>query len=358
MDSKPTNLDFALIGHLDSWGKALKYVNALRDIKGMTPISLDTVKDIYSYIPPRDLFNIEIKSRSGELRRGVYIETFISPDELDGAHLHSNIKKVKEACEFAASLNVPIVSLGGFTSIILENSKTDMSRIKNTFFTTGNTLTAAFIADTIERICVQRNIRLSDCRMLIVGATGDIGSACVRYFSGKIKELLICGRRPAPLQKLAEEFSWQQPVEWSVKINELLPFADIIVCVASSLLNDWDTSIIRSEAIICDAGYPKNIDASIGDRKNVFWGGMGIVSQGYHFAPDYKNELYSFSIPNIAHGCMMEAVVLSMENRAEAFSKGRGNITKHAMEEMLGLASKHGIDTAPFFNDSFNQGDN
>ena len=353
MDSKPACLDFALVGHQDNWDKIHRFTNSLRTRKDVPALALEDVKNVYPFIPPRELFHIEIRSANGQQRRGVYIETFISPDELDATHLRSNIKKVKEACAYAASLNIPVVSLGGFTSILLESDNTDNTRINNTFFTTGNTLTAAFIADAIEKVCMQKSMVLAACSMLIIGATGDIGTACARYFSPKLKELLICARRPVPLQKMAEQYALQLPVKWSVNINELLPQVDIIICVASSMLVDCDTKRIPAGAIICDAGYPKNIDPVVGGNHNIFWGGMGVARQGFSFTPDLRNELYSFPLPNIVHGCLVEAIILSMQNRHEAYSKGRGNITVEAMREILGYAALHGIETAPFFNASF-----
>jgi fatty aldehyde-generating acyl-ACP reductase len=62
--------------------------------------------------------------------------------------------------------------------------------------------------------------------------------------------------------------------------------------------------------------------------------------------------LYKFSLPNVSHGCLLESVVLAMENKLCAYSKGKGNITINAMNEVLQMAESHGIGTAPLFNGS------
>jgi predicted amino acid dehydrogenase len=50
-----------------------------------------------------------------------------------------------------------------------------------TKFTTGNTLTAAYIVKGIEKAATGKDINLQESNVLIVGATGDIGMACVQY---------------------------------------------------------------------------------------------------------------------------------------------------------------------------------
>ncbi|WP_332910524.1 hypothetical protein [Algoriphagus boritolerans] len=81
-----------------------------------------------------------------------------------------------------------VVALGGFTSIILESGGANLQAIQGTKFTTGNTLTAALIADSLVKACQKWNQPLKDSTLLIIGSTGDIGSACVRYFSNKVKK--------------------------------------------------------------------------------------------------------------------------------------------------------------------------
>ena len=354
MDHKPSSLSFAAIGHQDDWNKALQFANSVRELKELKKLSLAQVKDVYKYIPPRTMFEVTMHSTNGGSRHGVYIETFISPDELDTKHIHYNLQKVKEACLYAASLNIPIVSLGGLTSIMLETTNNSFTQINKSFFTTGNTLTAAFIIEGIKKACDFWDQPLGRSKLLIVGATGDIGSACARYFSGKTKALLLCSRQPGPLKKFAEELSQvDREIKFSTSINELLLEADIIICVASSILQQCDLSLLPSHAIICDAGYPKNLEfSSEQNQKKIFWGGMGVVGSGFSFDPDYRQAIYQFPVSNITHGCLLEAIVLSMEDRAEAFSTGRGNITANAMKEILQCASTHGITTAPLFNAS------
>lgn len=353
MDHTTPRLDFALIGHQESWDKVTLLINTMRQMEGSDLLPPDTIKEIFPFIPPRKVFDIKVNRLNGEPVYGIYIETFISPDNLGIKHLQQNLSKVKEACLCAANEGAKIVSLGGFTSIVLEASNSPLQEIKNTFFTTGNTLTAAFICEGIKKACIENKIDIHKSSLLIIGSTGDIGSACVNYFSGIANKLLLCARNVKQLQQQA--ISLQENnihCKASVDLNLLLPEADIILFVASSPVVEWKTSLIKDDVIICDAGYPKNMIQQLPPhlKKRIFCGGMGHVAAGFHFTPRYMESFYKYPCDNASHGCLLECIVLSMEKNYLAYSIGRGNITKENMNAILQMSKKNGIEVAPFFN--------
>lgn len=355
MDNQSAGISFALIGHQDNWEKIYELVNVSRIENGTAPLSLEKIKDVFSYIPPRDLFEINVYSSQSGVIRGVYIETFISPDELDIKHLHTNVRKVKEACNHAAKMKIPVAALGGITSIVLECSSSSSEKIDDTFFTTGNTLTAAFIAKAVEGALSEKMISPSSANVLIIGSTGDIGTACTNYFSGKVARMLLNARKPFPLEKQAARLSESgQDTVFSTNLNDLLPETDVLISVASSLVENCDISLLPGHAIICDAGYPKNIDHHFKWKKwDIFYGGLGLVAKGFETVPSFYKKFYRFAVTDVVHGCLLEAVVLAMEKRFAAYSKGKGNITVSAMEEIYSMANFHGIVTAPRFNNVY-----
>jgi len=341
MVSTASSINFAVIGHQDSWYNIERFVNGLRTT-GQEQLSADKIKNIFPFIPPRVLFRVKVRSATGNEINGLYIDTFMDPDKLDIQYGKANIKKVVQAAICAQKEGASITTLGGFTSIVLEGNF-DSFPTNGTKFTTGNTLTAAYIVKGVEAAAQQRNISIANSQILILGATGDIGMACTKYFKNKAKRLLLCARNAHRLEKLAQQL---QDIKYHTSIDELLPEADIIICVASS------TGIrlrhCKKNVLICDAGYPKNLDVQMND--NVFHGGMGQVSRGFSFMPDYSGSIYDYPAPGIAHGCILEAMVLAFENKIENYSVGRGNITNDKIEEIYALSLKHGITLAPFYN--------
>ncbi|HEX9599858.1 MAG TPA: hypothetical protein VF985_00070, partial [Mariniflexile sp.] len=233
MDGKATGLDFAVIGHQDNWQSIKSFINGIRT-DDYSQLTLDKIKDIFGFIPPREIFKMKVRSKTGKEINGVYIETFIDPDKLDVQHLRSNINKVSKAIEVANKLNAKLVALGGFTSIVLEGNVSNYAD-KNIKLTTGNTLTSAYILKGIEKAAKQLQINLSDSNVLIIGATGDIGLACTHFLKGKVNRLLLCARNKKRLEQLSNELIAQKlRVTHDTILNNLLPEADIIISVASS----------------------------------------------------------------------------------------------------------------------------
>ena len=293
---------------------------------------------------------MKVRSKTGTEINGAYIETFIEPDKLDIPFVRTNISKVRNAALCAKKMGAKIATLGGFTSIVLEGNLDSFSE-GETKFTTGNTLTAAFIVKGIEKAAILKEINLQGSSVLIVGATGDIGIACIKFLKNKIEKFLLCARNIQRLEKLAYELkSENMSVSYSISVLDLIAEADVIICVASS--TGIKLTGLKKDVLICDAGYPKNLESKIEATAGVhlFHGGMGQISYGYDFDPNYSNNFYRYAAPYIGHGCILEAIVLAFENKFESYSAGKGNITTESIEEIYKLSLKHGIKLAPFYN--------
>jgi hypothetical protein len=108
---------------------------------------------------------------------------------------------------------------------------------------------------------------------------------------------------------------------------------------------------ITPDAIVCDAGYPKNLSPSADmPGAKVFFGGLGQVTAGMKFTPDFHGILNRHPFPDMAHGCLLEGMALALERRFEPFSQGRGFITPDRVEEIEAVAARHGIILAPLYN--------
>lgn len=350
MDRKLTSIDFAAIGHQDSWDKIYDFVSSLRK-SDLIPLTLEEIKDTYKYIPPRKIFDVEVYSIQKNCKsRGVYIETFISPDELKVRHFKKCMNKIKEASEIAVKYEAGIAALGGFTSIVLEGELKLLH--PKICYTTGNTLTTAFIIESVEQACFLKQIELKHASVLLLGSTGDIGSALARYFSEKCGSLLLCARNEIKLKEQQKALSQNTALSRIVKdLSMEATQADIIISVASS------TNVLNSikpikPQIVCDAGYPKNLGKCHWHKESLYYhGGMGIANGGVKYSDLKASSFYSFPLANIIHGCLLEAIVLGLEKRFEAYSFGKGKITLPKIKEILKIAKQHGVLVAPYFNE-------
>jgi predicted amino acid dehydrogenase len=348
---RTTDVDFALIGHQESWRAAADVIAVLRG-PNRTPIPDDEIKDILPWIPPRAVCHVDVRSIVGPSARGLYIDCFIPPDRLEAAYVHENIARVRKAAACAIKAGAKIVSLGGFSSILIEGNFDQLPQRHATVFTTGNTLTVAFIVRGIKQMCAREGRKLNKSTLLIVGATGDVGSGCARCLAPLVRRVLISARNLERLRRLAAELQADGvQVEVATHLQQFYADADIVICAASLASPSLLLGRIAPDAIVCDAGYPKNLspNAQMPGAK-VFFGGLGQITSGMKFAPDFNGILNRHPFPDVVHGCLLEGMALALERRFEAFSQGRGFITPERVEEIEAIAARHGIHLAPLYN--------
>ena len=344
-------VDFALIGHQESWRAAADVLAVLRGPEHV-PLPDDEVKDILPWIPSRPVCHVDVGSVVGATARGVYIDSFIPPDRLEGAYVHENLVRVRTAAACAIAAGARIVSLGGFSSILIEGNFDQLPQQHETVFTTGNTLTVAFIVQGIKKMCALEERNLSASTLLIVGATGDVGSGCARCLGPQMKRILLCARNVERLRRLASELQAAGiEVEFAIDLQRFSAAADVVICAASLASPSLLLGSIAPDAIICDAGYPKNLSpsAQMLDAR-IFFGGLGQVTGGLSFAPDLHGILNRHPFPDVVHGCLLEGMALALERRFEPFSQGRGFITPERVDEIEAIAARHGIFLAPLYN--------
>lgn len=349
--SAAPQVDFALVGHPESWSAAAEVFSALRGPEH-TPLPDDEIRDILPWIPPRAVCRVAVKSIGDAEAHGLYIDSFISPDRLDAACVRENLTRVRAAAACAIKAGARIVSLGGFSSILIEGNFDQLPPGHDTVFTTGNTLTVAFIVQGIEKMCAQQGRDLRRSTLLVVGATGDVGSGCVRCLAGKVRRVQLVARNAERLRRLAAELESEGiDTEIGTDLGQFSEKAGLVICAASLPTPSLLLGSIAPDAIVCDAGYPKNLspDAET-SRATVFFGGLGQITGGLTFDPDLRGILNHHPFPDVAHGCLLEGIALTLEGRFESFSRGRGAITPKHVEEIETIAVRHGIYLAPFFN--------
>jgi predicted amino acid dehydrogenase len=359
--TKPQSLDidFALIGHQESWRAAADVIGFLRGSQH-PPLPDDEIKDILPWIPPRTVCHVDVASTTGAQARGIYIDSFIPPDRLGAAYVHENIARVRKAAACAIKAGAKIVSLGGFSSVLIEGNFDHLPERHDTVFTTGNTLTVAFIVQAIKKMCALEGRDLRKSTLLIVGATGDVGSGCARCLAPLVKRVLLNARNLDRLRKLAVDLRCDErndheadrvQLEVATDLQQFSAPADIVICAASLPTPSLLLDCIAPDGIVCDAGYPKNLSPSADmPEAKVFFGGLGQIAGGMRFAPDFNGILNRHPFPNVVHGCLLEGMALALDRRLEPFSQGRGFITKHRVDEIEKIAARHGIHLAPLYN--------
>ncbi len=346
------DVEFALIGHQESWDRIARMVHELRN-PGLPPLPDSELREIIPWIPARTVIRSRVASTEpGRSTPGIYVETFIAPEELETGRFHRAVAKVRDAVACAAREGARVAALGGFTSIVVEGHIEAAGRAPTLALTTGNTLAAAFVVQGVQRAAALLSIDLRHATLLVVGSTGDVGSACAQYLAPMVKRLLLGARNAERLRRQQETFR-RAGVDAAAcsDVGEALTRADVVIAAASLAQPGFDLDACHPDVLVCDAGYPKNLRAATGvTRRRVFWGGMGRALGGWSQEGGLRLEaVYGFPAGCVAHGCLLEAVVLALARRFEPFSQGRGRITPERMDEIASLAAAHGVVLAPLF---------
>src|SRR5258708_18766194 len=285
--------DFALIGHQESWRAAADVLAVLRGPE-RTPLPDDEIKDILPWIPPRAVCHVDIGSIAGAKARVLYIDSFIPHDRLEASYVYENIARVRKAAACAIQAGAKIVSLGGFSSILIEGNFDQLPERRGTVFTTGNTLTVAFIVQGIKKVCDLEGRNLSRSTVLIVGATGDVGSDCARCLAPIVRRVLLSARNVERLRRLPAELEADGvQVEIATDLQRFSAEADVVICAASLASPSLLLGRIAPHALVCDAGYPKNLSPKaelLGTT--VFFGGLGQITGGMKITPGFLAGVY------------------------------------------------------------------
>jgi predicted amino acid dehydrogenase len=257
-------------------------------------------------------------------------------------------KKVVDACRVAESHRIGIAALGGFTSIVGERFGDELRKTVSIPLTTGNTFTVALALQGVRRAAELMGKDLKRCTVCVIGGTGDIGGACARILAEEVKCVTVTGRNAEKVKRAVEEVRavGGAEVRGTTQNADAVTDADIVIAAASVTNSILDEGLFKTGAVICDLAYPKNISYAPSRRRDilVFSGGLAAI-------PDEIDLGFEIGLPSARtlYGCFSEAVLLDLDKRYESFSHGHGNITRRSVEEIEGIASKHGFALAPFY---------
>jgi len=337
---------FGIIGHLYNFyhlESCLKMLNP--DFK--MP-SREFLGQLFNITPSFKLYDIvDFKSKRKPTVSGCFIVATFIPDLIE-KDIWTIFSKVVRACKIAEKHGVGIVTLGGFTSIVAERIGQQISELVDVPITTGNTFTAAMTLEGVLKAARLMKLDISSLKVAIIGGTGDIGSACARVLSDKVKQLTITGRTKSHLRRLKAELAKKRKARIVATTNNKVAVedADIVIAAASATASIISVDWFKPGAIICDVGYPKNISYTPTGREDIL-----IFSGGLAKSPTAIKIPIDLGLPSpeIIYGCFAEAIILSLEKRYENYSFGRGNITPEKIEEIKNLGQKHGFEVSRFW---------
>lgn len=340
---------FACIGHPADVEQFRGIVNTLRTERNLADKSFDKrlLIKLFEWTPAFKIKDINPVgfSGSGSVEGIVVIAPFLP--EMRDIKLKEIGDKIEDAIVIAAQEGCTVAALGGFTSIILQGREEDLSKKHGIKLTSGNTLTAAVIVRSIERITTRFGIDLAKSTMAIVGASGDIGSGCTGYFCDKVQRLLLTARGRGKLEEVAEKYRAQATCELELFSSEenkqAISRADIVIFVTSAYKGIITLREFEPYTIVCDASSPLNVRINSPLRPDVFIFHGGVLALPFEIDTGQDLGLpstYTF------YGCQVEGILMALYPQLPC-SWGRGNINREKLHQYLSiLDSVEGMRTA------------
>ncbi len=258
------------------------------------------------------------------------------------------LKKIIKSGQLAQRLGARIIGLGAMTAVVGDGGIT-VSRNLRAAVTTGNSYTVAAALEATRKAAELMGIDLNQAEVMILGATGSIGSACAQLLAREgINYLTLVARNQQRLENLALKILYDTGVSCKVTgdLKKASSRAKVILAVSGSAESLLEPEDLQPGAVVCDVARPRDISARVAScRQDVL-----VIEGGVIEVPGDVNFNLNFGFPpRLAYACMAETMILALENRFENFSLGR-ELRLDKILEIRRLAQKHGFKLAGFRN--------
>ncbi len=245
------------------------------------------------------------------------------------------------AARMAERRGARIMGLGAFTSVVGDAGIT-VAHESDIAITSGNSLTVSATLEAAKQAVIKMGATdLTKGKVMIIGATGSIGSICSRLLAQAIFDVVLVSVEPERLIDLKRTIQEETPnanVTIATKADGLLGECDLIVSATSAFgQRIVDVSQCKPGAVVCDVARPADINkAEAALRPDIL-----VVESGEVLIPGNIDFGYDIGLPpKTAYACLAETALLAMEGRFEDYTLGR-NITIERVKEIYRLFKKH-----------------
>jgi predicted amino acid dehydrogenase len=303
----------------------------------------DLVESVAAYMQPLYLSRITggVSPTTGQRIEGHLISLGATPRQMMNHGERFTYDRLNKATRIAERKGARIMGLGAFTSVVGDAGIT-VAHESDIAITSGNSLTVAATLEAAKQAVIKMGATdLTQGKVMIVGATGSIGSVCSRLLAQAIYDVVLVSIEPERLIELKRTIQEETPgakVVIATRADEYLPDCDLIV-TATSAFGQRIVDIARCKpgAVICDVARPPDIsqeEAAL--RPDVL-----VIESGEVLIPGEIDFGYDIGLPpGTAYACLAETALLAMEGRFEDYTLGR-NISIERVKEIYRLFKKH-----------------
>jgi fatty aldehyde-generating acyl-ACP reductase len=310
------------------------------------------IRKIMEWMPPWAAVHVTgVRAPDGREIEGWFVSACLLPEQIVELPREEVYRRVVSAIEIGAGLGAQVAGLGAFTAVVGDGGVTINERSPIPV-TTGNSLTIGAGVQSLFRAAREMEIDAAASTATVVGATGSIGSACVKLIAPHVSHVVMVARNQTRLRKLHDNLAGKLPcsLSWTTDASEAVRRSELVLTATSSTHDVVEPEHLRTGAVICELSLPHDVSRRVArERPDVLVteGGNMIVPGTPRFER-VRERGTDFDLnlpPKTALACMSETMVLALENRFEPYTLGRG-IDVNKVIEMESMARRCGFELA------------
>ncbi|MCB9008272.1 MAG: serine carboxypeptidase [Ardenticatenaceae bacterium] len=339
---QPENVDinrFAFVIHPLNVG----FIHNHRAFRWTKYLPDSIVEAVAAYIPPLTISRITggQSPTTGQRIEGHLFSLGATPRQMMRHGERFTYDRLRLAAQMAERKGARIMGLGAFTSVVGDAGIT-VAHEADIAITSGNSLTVAATLEAAKQAVINMGATdLTKGKVMIIGATGSIGSVCSRLLAQAIYDVVLVSIEPERLIDLKRTIQEETPgaqVAIATRPDELIGECDLIVTATSAFgQRIVDITKCKPGAVICDVARPPDISpAEAALRPDVL-----VIESGEVLIPGDIDFGYNIGLPpKTAYACLAETALLAMDGRFEDYTLGR-NISVERVKEIYRLFKKH-----------------
>src|SRR5581483_3260127 len=310
------------------------------------------IRKIMEWMPAWNVAHITgVRTPDGRETEGWFVSAALLPEQMIEFPREKVYERILRAIEIGAELGVGIAGLGAFTGVVGDGGVTIAER-SPVPVTTGNSLTISAGIASLFRGADEMGIDASQATAVVAGATGSIGSACVKLIAPRVRRLILVARNNTRLSKFYDSIKDDLTCElsYTTDLQDAVRQSQLILTATSSTQDIIEPEDLQTGAVVCELSLPHDASRRVAlERPDVLVteGGNMVLPGKPHFERVREpGQEFDLNLPpGTALACMSETMLLALENRLESYSLGRG-IDVAKVVEIGEIAEKDGFTLA------------
>jgi predicted amino acid dehydrogenase len=279
-----------------------------------------------------------VRAPDGRSTEGWFVAAPLLPSQILEFPREEVYARIVRAIEIGVELGAQVAGLGAFTGVVGDGGVTIAERVSIPV-TTGNSLTIACAVASFFRGADEMEIDASQATAVVVGATGSIGSACVRLIAPRVREIILVARNETRLRKFQESVAAELPCpsSYTTDLSSAVRAGDLILTATSSTQEIIQPEDLRPGAVVCEVSLPHDVSRRVAsERPDVLvieGGNMRMPGEPRWMRVREPDKEFDLGLPRgTALACMSETMTLALCDRLESYTLGRGVKVDKVME--------------------------